>query len=942
MFSQTVHLPGADALRGTGIIMVILYHMGYPVVRNGWMSISAFFTLSGFLITKTTIDAYESKGVIDTLSFWSRRIVRIQPLLLVILNLIIYSHWLPFREDDGRTFKRESVDVMYAALFATNWNLVHNNVDDYFEKFSAPSITRHLWTLAIEEQYYMFWPLFVKLVLYCARSQHGNNYLRVFLAADLAVIILSHALTVRTMHSLGASAAYYSTWCRMGDIATGGAVYACTRLHGWTSQRVYNVEFKYILNSREKLFVECFVLLGCVFMYVLPMIQVRPEKLTVLYFQGLRFTSVFFVLIPVTVSIQTRACARTWWALCSKLHTIRVFQYIGTISYGIYVVHWIVICYFGDPEGKNLPAVHALENPSAVSHYHAKNALLAIISITLGHLSFNHFEKPLMIKARGVVPRKIVLMGLSSIGLTAAFALLQSMSLAPLRTFYGTDFDRVHTTIDTRYTPILFSGDRLKDRELAYTRVLDYFTRPRAFAKSPTYSHLVSGDGNKTKLNIVFDEPVAAMVIVMCSTLAERSPCDDAGVWIHPTYWFWLQSDLLCLASLGKTNASQSIAVMNRRCADVVCIRELDTRPSGVNRTKQTAYLETLSTIADEIPGVLNNNSAQNFRSKLESVSTQVAHNNLTFSKSDARPLKILVLGDSVAEFLGSFWQDYVDVDMKEIMEAHGSAVPYLDVLNLAKSGLAVAGFMCELQVYSKNRTFCNDKALVRRTQIAVNAFAQFNADTIVVHDAVWSLFPGPLQAADSDGPSTTFEKVAVLNKMLQLVVEHGIRSLFFLTQSPMTRFFNRSKVRDIYFAEMSLLQTFVATLACSSETLAARGIAFKVVDWTRLVCPTMMNATCPREAYGFSHILPDTVHPSGKSGLWLSRRILSMVAEEHAVEKDPVARRVDSMINQLHRLAPFKGEPSKSDLLSSFHVCPEPDWVVLMAKFRATAASNT
>jgi hypothetical protein len=249
---------------------------------------------------------------------------------------------------------------------------------------------------------------------------------------------------------------------------------------------------------------------------------------------------------------------------------------------------------------------------------------------------------------------------------------------------------------------------------------------------------------------------------------------------------------------------------------------------------------------------------------------------------------------------------------------------------------------MCELQVYSKNRTFCNDKALVRRTQIAVNAFAQFNADTIVVHDAVWSLFPGPLQAADSDGPSTTFEKVAVLNKMLQLVVEHGIRSLFFLTQSPMTRFFNRSKVRDIYFAEMSLLQTFVATLACSSETLAARGIAFKVVDWTRLVCPTMMNATCPREAYGFSHILPDTLHPSGKSGLWLSRRILSMVAEEHAVEKDPVARRVDSMINQLHRLAPFKGEPSKSDLLSSFHVCPEPDWVVLMAKFRATAASNT
>jgi len=146
-----------DGLRGFGTFLVFLYHMGYS--DNAWLCISIFFSLSGFIITSITVEAYERRGYVDVLKFWAKRISRLFPALLLLIIILVTSQ--KFRRNDEITFIREKDDLLFATFFLTNYNLIYNNKDDYFDNFAQPSITRHMWTLSIEEQYYIIWPLII-------------------------------------------------------------------------------------------------------------------------------------------------------------------------------------------------------------------------------------------------------------------------------------------------------------------------------------------------------------------------------------------------------------------------------------------------------------------------------------------------------------------------------------------------------------------------------------------------------------------------------------------------------------------------------------------------------------------------------------------------------------------------------------------------------------
>ena len=139
-----------DGLRGLGVILVVLYHMGYRVAHHAWLCISVFFCLSGLLITGVTIQAYERRGHIDVLRFWSNRVARLFPAVMLIIVLCAISRFL--RIEDEAEYSREGNDLLWAVAFLTNYNLVFVHKDGYFDAFAKPSITRHLWTLSIEEQ----------------------------------------------------------------------------------------------------------------------------------------------------------------------------------------------------------------------------------------------------------------------------------------------------------------------------------------------------------------------------------------------------------------------------------------------------------------------------------------------------------------------------------------------------------------------------------------------------------------------------------------------------------------------------------------------------------------------------------------------------------------------------------------------------------------------
>lgn len=130
-----------DGLRGVGIVLVILYHMGYRLVRHAWLCISILFTLSGLLITGITVQSYERTGQIDVVRFWSRRVGRLFPALFVTIILSALSRFV--RDEDQAEFWYERNDLLWACTFLSNYNMVFVRKDDYFAAFQKPSITRY-------------------------------------------------------------------------------------------------------------------------------------------------------------------------------------------------------------------------------------------------------------------------------------------------------------------------------------------------------------------------------------------------------------------------------------------------------------------------------------------------------------------------------------------------------------------------------------------------------------------------------------------------------------------------------------------------------------------------------------------------------------------------------------------------------------------------------
>lgn len=127
-----------DGLRGLGIIIVILYHMEYSLFKSGWICISYFFSLSGFLITAMTLRRFEITGSIDVLRFWSLRIGRLFPAFFFAICLCAFSRF--FRVEDEKELYYERNDLLYGVAFLTNYNLIYVRKDDYFAGFTYKTL----------------------------------------------------------------------------------------------------------------------------------------------------------------------------------------------------------------------------------------------------------------------------------------------------------------------------------------------------------------------------------------------------------------------------------------------------------------------------------------------------------------------------------------------------------------------------------------------------------------------------------------------------------------------------------------------------------------------------------------------------------------------------------------------------------------------------------
>src|SRR5918996_5994324 len=179
------YLPGLDGLRAFAVIAVLLYHAELSWIMGGFLGVEVFFVISGYLITALLLREWHQQGRINLVGFWMRRARRLLPALylLLVVTLTVAVVFLP-----GEVARLRD-DALAAFGYVTNWYLIFNN-ESYFETVGRPSLLQHLWSLAVEEQFYVLWPLLLTGVLWgvapIRRWRRRRLALRIALAGAIA------------------------------------------------------------------------------------------------------------------------------------------------------------------------------------------------------------------------------------------------------------------------------------------------------------------------------------------------------------------------------------------------------------------------------------------------------------------------------------------------------------------------------------------------------------------------------------------------------------------------------------------------------------------------------------------------------------------------------------------------------------------------------------
>jgi peptidoglycan/LPS O-acetylase OafA/YrhL len=211
--ASLAHHRGLDGLRGVAVILVIIFHSGLNWLPGGFLGVSVFFTLSGFLITSLLINECENSGRINLKAFWGRRLRRLAPAsLVVIAGVVGLASWLSTSIEASRI----KGDAISATLYFSNWRFIYSG-HSYGELFATPSPLQHLWSLSIEEQLYVVVPVLIAGLFAIGLRRRAIGY--VFLVAVAGS-------TIATMFTNSHELIYYGTHTRAAELLLGSAL-AC-------------------------------------------------------------------------------------------------------------------------------------------------------------------------------------------------------------------------------------------------------------------------------------------------------------------------------------------------------------------------------------------------------------------------------------------------------------------------------------------------------------------------------------------------------------------------------------------------------------------------------------------------------------------------------------------------------------------------------------------
>jgi peptidoglycan/LPS O-acetylase OafA/YrhL/lysophospholipase L1-like esterase len=304
--------PALDGIRALAVAAVLAYHAGMPWARGGFLGVDAFFVLSGFLITSLLLSEWRRNGRIGVVAFWCRRARRLLPaLFLMLLGVAFYSAAFAGPLELGRI----RGDALATIAYVANWRPVFAGVS-YFDQYQLPSPLRHTWSLGIEEQYYLVWPLLLALLLVVRRVS-----LRTLAAVSVA-LLLSSALLMAFLFQPhhDPSRVYYGTDTRAQSLLV-GAVLAMVlpRLSPLLRLRAAN----WATNGASILCIG-----GIAWAWV-----TTSGDSTLLYRGG-------FLMLAAGVAVVITAAVQPQLGPVRKVLSLPPLRALGLISYGVYLWHW--------------------------------------------------------------------------------------------------------------------------------------------------------------------------------------------------------------------------------------------------------------------------------------------------------------------------------------------------------------------------------------------------------------------------------------------------------------------------------------------------------------------------------------------------------------------------------------------------------------------------
>ena len=310
------YVPAIDGLRAVAVIAVMLYHLGFDWIPGGFLGVDLFFVISGYVITRLLLDSIQRSGGLDLRAFYIARIRRLVPplLFMIVLTTVFVGAWAP------DTMRRFLADTPFALFGGMNWWLVFRETD-YFEAIGRPPLLQHTWSLGVEAQFYLVWPLILLLVLrYFGKNKISSAALMIAAFSGISLLVVS--LQIDAANDSQVSHVYFGTDTHSIGLFLGAALAV-----RWIPQNLNET-----VSRKAQDFIDgigVFGLLGIIaaFLFV-------DESDPTLYKIAFPLAGLFGCAIITSIVHPASRFA--------PILSSRPFVWIGERSYAIYLWHWVV------------------------------------------------------------------------------------------------------------------------------------------------------------------------------------------------------------------------------------------------------------------------------------------------------------------------------------------------------------------------------------------------------------------------------------------------------------------------------------------------------------------------------------------------------------------------------------------------------------------------